>query len=152
MEGLHQLRDEPVNNGPNSRKMVYAALAKLKWLVVAENFETETADFWKPEILALAGKKPEDVKTEVFLLPAANFAEKVGLLHQLGSLDPVEVEGHRPARRGQARPGDHRPHLPEGAGTVPEGGRPVPRPRPQAQLVVHSTRRMAPPRRRSRSP
>ena len=57
--------------------MVFA-LSQLKWLVVAENFETETSSFWKPEILALAGKKTEDVKTEVFLLPAANFAEKSG--------------------------------------------------------------------------
>jgi formate dehydrogenase major subunit len=77
LEGLISFGMNPVNNGPNSRKMVYA-LSQLKWLVVAENFETETAAFWKPEILALAGKKPEDVKTEVFLLPAANFSEKSG--------------------------------------------------------------------------
>src|SRR5207253_1661000 len=46
--------------------------------VVAECFEQETSTFWKPEILDLIGKKPADVKTEVFLLPAANFAEKDG--------------------------------------------------------------------------
>ena len=54
------------------------ALAKLKWLVVAENFEQETAAFWRDDILALVDKKPEDVQTEVFMLPAANFAEKDG--------------------------------------------------------------------------
>jgi len=77
VEGLVDFGMNPVCNGPNSRKMVFA-LSQLKWLVVAENFETETSSFWKPEILALAGKKTEDVKTEVFLLPAANFAEKSG--------------------------------------------------------------------------
>jgi formate dehydrogenase major subunit len=77
MEGFFSFGMNPVSNGPNSRKAI-AALAKLKWLVVAENFEQETAAFWKPEILALSGRKPEEVDTEVFLLPAANFAEKDG--------------------------------------------------------------------------
>ncbi len=77
MEGLISFGMNPVSNGPHSRKVV-AGLAKLKWLVVAENFEQETATFWRDDILALVDKKPEDVQTEVFLLPAANFAEKDG--------------------------------------------------------------------------
>jgi formate dehydrogenase major subunit len=77
MEGFFSFGMNPVNNGPHSKKVI-AALSKLKWLVVAENFEQETSAFWKREILALTDKKPEDVKTEVFLLPAANFAEKDG--------------------------------------------------------------------------
>jgi formate dehydrogenase major subunit len=77
LDGFFSFGMNPVCNGPHSRKAV-AALAKLKWLVVAENFEQETAAFWRDDILALAGKKPEDVQTEVFLLPAANFAEKDG--------------------------------------------------------------------------
>jgi formate dehydrogenase major subunit len=77
MDGFFSFGMNPVSNGPHSRKAV-AALANLKWLVVAENFEQETAAFWRDDILALANKKPEDVQTEVFLLPAANFAEKDG--------------------------------------------------------------------------
>ena len=77
MEGLFSFGMNPVSNGPHSRKAI-AALAKLKWLVVAENFEQETAAFWRPDILAVSNLKPEDVKTEVFMLPAANFAEKDG--------------------------------------------------------------------------
>jgi formate dehydrogenase major subunit len=77
MEGLISFGMNPVSNGPHSRKAV-AALAKLKWLVVAENFEQETASFWRDDILALADRKPDEVQTEVFLLPAANFAEKDG--------------------------------------------------------------------------
>jgi formate dehydrogenase major subunit len=77
MEGLFSFGMNPVSNGPHSRKAI-AALAKLKWLVVAENFEQETSTFWRPDILDLVSLRPEDVQTEVFLLPAANFAEKDG--------------------------------------------------------------------------
>ena len=99
MEGFFSFGMNPVSNGPHSRKAI-AALSKLKWLVVAENFEQETAAFWRDDILALVDKKPEDVQTEVFLLPAANFAEKDGIVRQLGALDSVEVEGGRSAGRG----------------------------------------------------
>jgi formate dehydrogenase major subunit len=78
MEGFFSFGMNPVNNGPHSRKST-AALGKLKWLVVAENFETETSVFWRKDIQeALVDGKTQDVKTEVFLLPAANFAEKDG--------------------------------------------------------------------------
>ncbi|MGH7424576.1 MAG: molybdopterin dinucleotide binding domain-containing protein, partial [Candidatus Methylomirabilales bacterium] len=53
------------------------ALSKLKWLVVVENAETETAIFWKAP-RELEGPPPAQISTEVFLLPAANFAEKDG--------------------------------------------------------------------------
>jgi formate dehydrogenase major subunit len=66
----------PVGTGPNSKKMV-AALSKLKWLVVVENAETETARFWNAPA-DLQGAPPAQIQTEVFLLPAANFAEKDG--------------------------------------------------------------------------
>jgi formate dehydrogenase major subunit len=77
IDGFFSFGMNPVSNGPHSRKAI-AGLAKLKWLVVAENFEQETASFWREDILALVDLKPEDVQTEVFLLPAANFAEKDG--------------------------------------------------------------------------
>jgi formate dehydrogenase major subunit len=77
MEGFFSFGMNPVSNGPHSRKAI-AALTKLKWMVVVENFEQETASFWRPDILELIDRTPEDVQTEVFLLPAANFAEKDG--------------------------------------------------------------------------
>ncbi len=77
IDGFVDFGMNPVCNGPHSKKVI-SALCNLKWLVVAENFDQETASFWKPEILQLIGKSPQDVKTEVFLLPAANFAEKDG--------------------------------------------------------------------------
>ena len=81
LEGLISFGMNPVANGPNSVKML-AGLAKLKWLIITENFETETAAFWNAK--ELAGEyypnapDPKDVPTEVFLLPAACFAEKDG--------------------------------------------------------------------------
>jgi formate dehydrogenase major subunit len=75
-EGFISFGMNPVGTGPNSKKMV-AALAKLKWMVVVENVQTETAIFWK----APAEYEPPPVaqiQTEVYLLPAASFAEKDG--------------------------------------------------------------------------
>ena len=75
-EGLISFGMNPVGTGPNTGKMV-AALSKLKWLVVAENVETETSQFWKaPQ--QYGGAEPSKIPTEVFLLPAALFAEKDG--------------------------------------------------------------------------
>ena len=75
-EGFITFGMNPVGLGPNSKKMV-AALSKLKWLVVVENYETETATFWKAP-KEYGGPDPSKIQTEVFLLPAANFAEKDG--------------------------------------------------------------------------
>ena len=81
LKGLISFGMNPVANGPNTSKMI-ASLSKLKWLIVAECFETETSNFWKADKVdgnyypnAIAS---EDIDTEVFLLPAACFAEKDG--------------------------------------------------------------------------
>jgi formate dehydrogenase major subunit len=77
-EGLIAFGMNPVGTGPNTGKML-AALAKLKWLVVVENVETETAQFWRAPH-EYGGANPAQIQTEVFLLPAALFAEKDGTL------------------------------------------------------------------------
>lgn len=76
VKGLLTFGMNPVGNGPHSKKMLQA-LAKLDWMVVVENFETETATFWKAP-KEYGGRDSKEVKTEVFMLPAANFAEKDG--------------------------------------------------------------------------
>lgn len=75
-EGFLSFGMNPVGTGPNSKKMV-AALAKLKWLVMVENVETETAMFWKAPA-EYEPPPPDKIQTEVYLLPAASFAEKDG--------------------------------------------------------------------------
>jgi formate dehydrogenase major subunit len=81
IDGLISFGMNPVANGPNTSKML-AALSKLKWLIVAENFETETAAFWNAKTLAAkdypAAVDAAEIQTEVFLLPASCFAEKDG--------------------------------------------------------------------------
>ncbi len=75
-EGFITFGMNPVGLGPNSKKMV-AALSKLKWMVVVENVETEAAIFWKAP-KDYDPLEPSKIATEVFLLPAATFAEKDG--------------------------------------------------------------------------
>jgi formate dehydrogenase major subunit len=75
-EGFISFGMNPVGLGPNSKKWI-AALSKLKWLVVVENVETETAGFWKAP-KQYEGPDASAIPTEVFLLPAADFAEKDG--------------------------------------------------------------------------
>jgi formate dehydrogenase major subunit len=75
-EGLITFGMNPMGIGPNIPKMVNA-LAKLKWLVVGENYEIETATFWRAP-KEYGGPDPSKIQTEVFQLPASGFAEKDG--------------------------------------------------------------------------
>ena len=55
------------------------ALAKLKWLVVRDLADIETARFWKDSPEVRSGElRTEDIETEVFLMPAAGHVEKEG--------------------------------------------------------------------------
>src|SRR6185369_10308903 len=66
-EGLITFGMNPVGVGPNTGKVI-AALSKLKWLVVVENVEIETAQFWRAP--KEYGTKPaSEIQTEVYLLP-----------------------------------------------------------------------------------
>jgi formate dehydrogenase major subunit len=78
VEGLFVMGQNPAVAGPNSR-VERKALAKLKWLVVRDMVELETASFWydSPEV-ERGELRPEEIATEVFLLPAAGYAEKDG--------------------------------------------------------------------------
>jgi len=75
-EGLITFGMNPVGIGPNVKKMI-AALSKLKWLVVGEIYDIETATFWKAP-REYGGPEPSKIQTEVYQLPATGFAEKDG--------------------------------------------------------------------------
>jgi formate dehydrogenase-N alpha subunit len=75
-EGFLTFGMNPVGLGPNVKKMI-AALSKLKWMVVVENVEIETAKFWEAP-KEYGGAPPSQIPTEVYLLPASGFAEKDG--------------------------------------------------------------------------
>jgi formate dehydrogenase major subunit len=57
----------------------YAALDKLEWLAAFDLWETDTSVFWKRP-----GANPQDIKTEVFLFPAADSLEKEGSVSNSG--------------------------------------------------------------------
>ena len=58
-------------------------MANLDWLVVRDLFEIESASFWKDSPEVETGEiVPEECGTEVFLLPAASYAEKEGTFTQ----------------------------------------------------------------------
>jgi len=54
-------------------------LQNLEWLVVKDNFITETATFWNKSPEVMKGKiKPEEIRTEVFFFPTSQVAECEG--------------------------------------------------------------------------
>jgi formate dehydrogenase major subunit len=75
-EGLITFGMNPVGIGPNVPKMI-AALSKLKWLVVGEIYDIETATFWKAP-KEYGTPDASQIPTEVYQLPASGFAEKDG--------------------------------------------------------------------------
>jgi formate dehydrogenase major subunit len=78
IRGFFAMGQNPAVGGQNA-SFQRQALAKLDWLVVRDLYETETASFWKDSPEVKSGQlKPEDIKTEVFLLPAAAVAEMDG--------------------------------------------------------------------------
>ncbi len=78
IRGFMAMGQNPAVGGQNA-SFQRRVLAKLDWLVVRDLYETETATFWKDSPEVKAGEvKPEDIATEVFLLPAAATAEMDG--------------------------------------------------------------------------
>ena len=96
LDGLFVMGQNPAVGASNGR-LERKALAKLKWLVVRDMVETETASFWyaSPEV-ERGELSPESIATEVFLFPAAGTAEKAGtftntqrlLQHREKAVDP----------------------------------------------------------------
>ncbi|MEY2543778.1 MAG: formate dehydrogenase major subunit [Verrucomicrobiota bacterium] len=82
MEGMFMMGQNPAVAAANSR-FQRTSLSKLKWLVVREMVEIESATFWRdsPEI-ERGELKAEEIETEVFLFPAAGHAEKEGAFTQ----------------------------------------------------------------------
>jgi formate dehydrogenase major subunit len=78
MEGLFIMGQNPAVGASNAR-LQRTAISKLKWLVVRDMVEVESASWWynSPEVKR-GELKPEKIETEVFLFPAAGSAEKDG--------------------------------------------------------------------------
>ncbi len=76
LTGYFLFGQNPAGGGMNAG-LQRAGLRNLDWLVVADWFETESAVFWKADP---NGPPPDQIKTEVFFIPAASHVEKEGTL------------------------------------------------------------------------
>jgi formate dehydrogenase major subunit len=78
IKGLFLTGQNPVIGGHNTH-LIRKALPNLEWLVARELFENETASYWykSPEV-ERGELRPEDIQTEIFLLPASLPGEKEG--------------------------------------------------------------------------
>ncbi len=74
VDGYFVIGQNPAVSGLNS-EMARAAMERLKWMVVVDSYETETAAFFKRE-----GADPSSIGTEMFFLPAATVLEKEGTM------------------------------------------------------------------------
>ncbi len=79
-EGFFAWGMNPACSSPGAGK-VREALGKLKWLVNVNLYDNETASFWRGP-----GMKPEEIDTEVFLLPCCSSVEKEGSISNSGRL------------------------------------------------------------------
>jgi formate dehydrogenase major subunit len=78
MDGLFVMGQNPAVGAPNAA-LERRALGQLKWLVVRDMVEVETASFWKDSPEVKSGElDPRRIGTEVFFFPAAGHAEKDG--------------------------------------------------------------------------
>lgn len=78
IRGLLVNGQNPVVGGHNTH-LIRMALPNLEWMVVRETFESETASYWykSPEV-ERGELRPEEIPTEIFMMPAALPGEKEG--------------------------------------------------------------------------
>ena len=90
----------PVGSFPNKKKVI-AGLSKLKFLVIIDPLNTETAEFWR-NFGEHNDVKSEEIQTTVFRFPSTCFAEEDGSLtnsgrwlqwHWKGAEPPGEAKG-----------------------------------------------------------
>jgi len=101
VEGFFLVGQNPAVGAAHGR-LERQALSRLRWMVVRDLVETESASFWhdSPEI-EQGEIRPEDVATEVFFFPAAGHAEKEGTFTNTQRMLQWREEAVRP-------PGDAR--------------------------------------------
>ncbi len=77
VKGLFAFGMNGVMIGPDTRKNI-DALKKADWLVVGEIYPDETSEFWRAPGISIDEMK--QIKTTVYRLPCAGFAEKDGTM------------------------------------------------------------------------
>ena len=78
VEGYLVMGQNPAASSQNSG-LQRRAMTKVKWMVVRDLADIETSRFWLDSPEVRSGElRPEDIQTEVFLMPAAGHVEKEG--------------------------------------------------------------------------
>ncbi|MCJ7623306.1 MAG: formate dehydrogenase-N subunit alpha [Anaerolineaceae bacterium] len=90
IKGLFCWGQNPAVGSPDVTATI-DALKNLDWLVAVDLWDTETASFWEAP-----GIEPENVNTEVFLLPAAASFEKEGTVVNSGRWSQWRWKGVNP--------------------------------------------------------
>jgi len=80
--------------------IIRQCLTRLDWMVHVNVFDTETSAFWRGP-----GMKPEEIKTEVFSLPACTWVEKEGSVTNSGRWMQWRYAGPKPL--GQSKSDGH---------------------------------------------
>ncbi len=78
IKGAFYMGTNPAVGGPNAGRAA-KAMERLDWLVAVDLWETDSSIFWKRP-----GANPGQIKTEVFMLPAASSVEKEGSISNSG--------------------------------------------------------------------
>ncbi len=82
LDGMFVMGQNPAVGSQNAG-LQRRALASMKWVVVRDLAEIESASFWKDSPEVQSGElKTADIQTEVFLMPAASHVEKEGSFTQ----------------------------------------------------------------------
>lgn len=95
-EGFFAWGQNPACSTANAGK-ARKSLAKLKWMVNVNLFDNETGSFWKAPDM-----KPQEIQTEVFMLPACSSVEKEGSLSNSGRVAQWRYKAIEPI--GQSMP------------------------------------------------
>jgi formate dehydrogenase major subunit len=82
LDGIFLIGENPAV-GSQHAGLMRRALANMKWVVVRDLAEIESASFWRDAPEVRDGElRTEDIQTEVFLMPAASHVEKAGSFTQ----------------------------------------------------------------------
>jgi formate dehydrogenase major subunit len=82
LDGIFLMGQNPAV-GSQHAGLMRRALAQMKWVVVRDLAEIESATFWRDSPEIRSGElKTSEIQTEVFLMPAASYVEKDGSFTQ----------------------------------------------------------------------
>ena len=123
---------------PNKAK-VATGLAKLKWLVIIDPLETETARFWENHG-EFNNVDPKAIQTEVIQLPATAYAEEEGSATNSSRVIMWHWKAADGPGESQERHRDHLRSPSPPARALRQGRRRLPRSDPQSGLELHASR------------